>query len=1167
MPASNILHSTTDPDLLTRLREMLDSSARADIAVGYFFMSGFEAVADSLSRLDKVRILVGRADRPVLESVALGLQQSEALKARLEADGMVQRRQREAIAREAVDGIATGVSLLPQTGESQRAVSLLRDLVASGLVEVRAYRRSPLHAKAYLCWYDNHAEPGAAVVGSSNLTLAGFSGNTELNVRVTGDAEMAALREWFDALWEDSEDISQMLAVELERSWAIAQTPPYHVYLKALYELYHTDVQTPELVPQRTEELANFQLDAVRRGLAMIDAHGGCYVGDVVGLGKTFIGAELLRQLRISYPHDGPPLILCPAGLKPMWEAFNERFALGAEVVSHSMIAAPPDPEYDEETGRYVDSAPPGQGINFVQQFPNRGPVLVDEAHNFRNVNQRSRGLRNYLEHGDHKVVLLSATPQNLGPMDIYRQLTLFLDDTDHGLNLEPVGLEAYFSAAQRWMEYRVDRENYDAECELWNKQRSPKGPAPTTPREPSVPRAAIDQVLSPVFIRRRRRDIRDLYGDTALVSGEAVRFPEPQLDNVAYRLDKVYAKAGSYEDLIKELRKHKAARYRATEYLTDDAKKKPEYRDLFRAQDRIAKLMAVLLLKRLESSIEAFRSTLNSLIQSNRNFRQALDLGFVPIGRTATRLLAGQSFDADDLLDVLSQEEQRRQEQGGQRAKLVHSVEDFKIDDWTADLDVDYQCLNGILTRVEVIGPDDDDKLQALKRFLARRDVKAGKVLIFSEAETTIEYLYRELNPNGKTQEIARLSGSNRHDAENIVKRFAPTWNLSSHESLPGPDIRVLLATDIVSEGQNLQDCARVVNYDLHWNPVRLIQRFGRVDRIGTEHEVIHLHNTWPDTEVDADLSLTERLTRRIQTFHDLIGLDSRLLSDSERLNANAMYRIYEGKELPEIDDALDEVAANQRAIALLQRIQEDDPELWRTITTLPDGIRSALTVKGAQTEAIGDSYAQNVLAIEGAQALLMSPGTLNPGTSPFDDPRAGETLALLSAGGISNCYAVGSDLQPRAISPAQFVAAAECVPETPAQPLPEGTNERVMAAFQAFRMDFQRRLGRARRPRDTRARRYVSRQLNIADREAEGELGTQRQIGVLRRIFTGDLPAQVESALSEIRDLRLEGPAFRTRLEALRERYRLNPPDDSEAPQQPEPQVVRIVCSDGLV
>ena len=177
----------------------------------------------------------------------------------------------------------------------------------------------------------------------------------------------------------------------------------------------------------------------------MIEAHGGCYIGDVVGLGKTFIGAELLRQLRVSYPRDGEPLILCPAGLKPMWEKFNERFQLGAAIVSHSMIAAPPEAEYDEESGRYVDVEGSGQGIVLEQVYSRRGPVLIDEAHNFRNINRRSTGLRSYLESGDHKVVLLSATPQNLGPMDIYRQLRLFLDDTEHGLNIEPVSLEEYF--------------------------------------------------------------------------------------------------------------------------------------------------------------------------------------------------------------------------------------------------------------------------------------------------------------------------------------------------------------------------------------------------------------------------------------------------------------------------------------------------------------------------------------------------------------------------------------------------------------------------------------------------------------------------------------------------------------------------------------------------
>ena len=139
--------------------------------------------------------------------------------------------------------------MLPQDKGSEKAVKTLRDLIAAGFVEVRAYLRSPLHAKAYLCWYEGHAETGAAVVGSSNMTLAGFSGNTELNVRVTGDAEMEALRDWFENLWDDSEDIADALVNELDESWPIAQTPPYLVYLKALYELYYSDIHHNPTTP------------------------------------------------------------------------------------------------------------------------------------------------------------------------------------------------------------------------------------------------------------------------------------------------------------------------------------------------------------------------------------------------------------------------------------------------------------------------------------------------------------------------------------------------------------------------------------------------------------------------------------------------------------------------------------------------------------------------------------------------------------------------------------------------------------------------------------------------------------------------------------------------------------------------------------------------------
>ena len=216
--------------------------------------------------------------------------------------------------------------------------------------------------------------------------------------------------------------------------------------------------------------------------------------------------------------------------------------------------------------------------------------------------------------------------------------------------------------------------------------------------------------------------------------------------------------------------------------------------------------------------------------------------------------------------------------------------------------------------------------------------------MLIFSEAETTVDYLFEQLNPDGKDNAIAKLSGSNREPRAGIVGRFAPQANLQDRERLPGGEIRLLIATDVVSEGQNLQDCARVLDYDLHWNPVRLIQRFGRVDRIGSPYDEIHLHNMLPDAELDETLGLTGRLSGRIQAFHDLIGLDNKLLSEEEQLNANGVGVIYDELEMPELDDALDEVAANQRAIALLQNIRSNDPDIWRTVTELPDGIRAAL-------------------------------------------------------------------------------------------------------------------------------------------------------------------------------------------------------------------------------
>ena len=488
---------------------------------------------------------------------------------------------------------------------------------------------------------------------------------------------------------------------------------------------------------------------------------------------------------------------------------------------------------------------------------------------------------------------------------------------------------------------------------------------------------------------------------------------------------------------------------------------------------------------------------------------------------------MAGQNFDPEEALDIIEQAAQRR------TGPNVFRTDDFDIGRWTEDLDADHAVLEEMKKRVKDITSDDDDKLATLKEFLQRTEVNGEKLLIFSEAETTVEYLYRELNPGGDDPAIEHLSGERRDARDGIIRRFAPNANLGGNESGRGPDIRILITTDIVSEGQNLQDCARVLNYDLHWNPVRLIQRFGRVDRIGSPFDEIHLHNMLPDAQLDESLDLTSRLGDRIQAMHDIIGLDNRILSDSEKLNPAAIGAIYDDKILPESEDEFEELTINQRAISLLQHIKSTEETLWQTITELPDGIRSALAVQDRGPESV-------------------------------DQPQAGETIVMMAANDATRCYAVGDDLNPRPIRPTQFITAAECLPGTPAEALPENTNQRVSAVEQAFQSDLSRILGDNRRriSGNMRNRQFIRRQLNGVTED----IATPQRVDTLRQVFNDALPTIVENEITELRRLNLAGRELVLRLELLQERYRLNPANRSDEESR-QHQPTRIVCSDGLI
>ena len=421
----------------------------------------------------------------------------------------------------------------------------------------------------------------------------------------------------------------------------------------------------------------------------------------------------------------------------------------------------------------------------------NAGPVLIDEAHGFRNNSQRRRVLLNLLKGAKrHKVILLSATPQNLAPLDILRQLELFLDPIRHGLPGIRDNLSNYF-------------------------------PGDAARAEPQQ----IARVLQNVLIRRRRQDILRHYPDSML-NGRPIQFPDPKLSNREYSLDHAYRKAGGIEKIIKLLTEYQASRYKPAEYLYEDKKALRQYRNIVQSErGNLAGIMTTNLWKRLESSIPAFQSTLNTLINSNKEFRDQILSGGISQDDGALdseeALTIDLPHDEELDLDELDQEEDyiTIREQS-------YPLEDFDGRRWLDDLDKDHQILSTIVDSLKDIKPQDDAKLHEIKSFIKSPGVAGEKVLIFTESKVTAQYLHRELREDNPGVNIDLLMGGDTRSAEKVTK-FSPKSN--DRPNMPENDqTRILIATDVIAEGQNLQDCNRVFSYDIHWNPVTLIQRYG---------------------------------------------------------------------------------------------------------------------------------------------------------------------------------------------------------------------------------------------------------------------------------------------------------------------------------------------------
>ena len=749
---------------------------------------------------------------------------------------------------------------------------------AQWIREKGAFRSNPgTPIPTFLCANGNSSE--ALYTGLQGFTAADFgyqSGNLTMINKIDDAPAVQRYSRLFNELWQEPgrlEDVTDTLCRQLEEVYA-ENSPAriYHLMLSVIFRPFLEDINEDLLPNDRTgfrdtkvwNTLYKFQQDAALGLISKLETFNGCILADSVGLGKTFTALAVIKYYELR---NKSVLVLCPKKLADNWHTYNKNLTtniLAEDRLNYDVLA------HTDLLRASGDSM--GMPLDQVN-WGNYDLIIIDESHNFRNDDAtlaqgesetRYRALlNNVIRAGvQTKVLMLSATPVNNRFADLKNQLALAYEG-DSKAFAEKIGasqsIEEIFRQAQRafneWEEL---------------------------PLEERTPRAILDRLdfaffdlLDSVTIARSRRHITTYY-DTEEIGG----FPK-RLKPATFRpalTDR--ADVPTFNDIYDQLSKLTLAVYAPLTYVQPSRMGNYAQYDtatetnVLRQTDRessIKALMRVNLLKRLESSVEAFRLTLSRLSATHHATLEAI-ARFEHGGSAEYAFEIERSEDEDDVPTEL------------ERGEVRVSLEDMDLVSYRHDLEGDVTLIDGLFAEMERVGPEHDEKLQHLIDFVRRKREQPindgnGKLLIFTAFADTAQYLYRELAPlvaeaDGRHSALVTGSGGPKttlgtgFDFNAVLTLFSPHAKKKAQiDRLKNErrEIDILIATDCISEGQNLQDCDMVVNYDIHWNPVRIIQRFGRVDRIGSTNERIQLVSYWPDIELDDYINLKDRVEGRM--------------------------------------------------------------------------------------------------------------------------------------------------------------------------------------------------------------------------------------------------------------------------------------------------------------
>jgi len=802
-----------------------------DIATGYFNPEGFSLLAEHLQRLKGVRLLLGAEPSP-----------PPMRPLRVPGDplgaGFESKLVRDALSSQ-TEGLERDRNMLEFNAPTEGAVGKLLEFLESGRMQVRRYEKGFLHGKAFLFSTDDEG----VISGSSNFTLAGLTRNLELNMGRYDPTPVAKVRCWFDSLWEESVpyDLAEVYRARYE------MYPPYLIYLRVLWERYKDELEEEKEETQQARiRLTGFQEDGVWRARRILDEYNGVLIADGVGLGKSFIGGELLRS--VVEDHRQRALLIAPAALRDgTWERFRDRHQFYMECISYEQLA----------NEKQLGMGPNG----YLKQRANEySLVVVDEAQAFRNpASFRAKALRALLMGTPpKKLVLMSATPVNNSLWDLYYLLSYFIRN----------------DAAFAGLGIRSIKERF-----LHAMRMNPDDLSPDV----------LFDLLDATTVRRTRHFVQRYYpNDTVQGPGGQlvpIRFPDPHVHAVNYSLDEVLP--GFLDQFEEDLAPEHGdprltlARYMPSKYRPDSGGMADH------TEVALVGLLRSGLLKRLESSAMAFAQTSQRMADACAAFITGLDNGYVLKAEEIEEL---RQTDNDEALDELLEDAGAEPVAGYDVAALRAAVES------------DRQLLSEYALRARAVTAERDPKLRALVpellEILRQANEEAltpqdkcdkRKVVVFSyfadTAKWIADYLSDALAVDRRLAEyrgrMTCVRGDEGYEGvgrEHAVYGFAPT----SSEAPPGSDedrFDILVTTDVLAEGVNLQQARHIINYDLPWNPMRLVQRHGRVDRIGSPHRDVYLRCFFPDQRLEDLLELERRIRAKLTTAARTVGVESEVI------------------------------------------------------------------------------------------------------------------------------------------------------------------------------------------------------------------------------------------------------------------------------------------------